>query len=238
MTTSPNATSPVDEPAIRAYRLGRVRARLAAADLAGIVLIDPINIRYASGSRNMQVWTMHNVCRYLFVAADGPAVLFELSSGAHLARHLETIDEIRPALSWDFMVTGTRNRELAGRWADDIADLVQAHGGGNRRLAIDRADLLIVEALTARQVALEDGKGVMELARSIKSPGEIAAMTAALGACAESIAAMREAMRPGIRECDLLAILAKENSGRGGEYMETRLLPSGPRRHRAGRNRR
>ena len=62
---------------MRAYRLGRVREQLRAHDLAGIVLFDPINIRYATGSRNMSVWTLHNAARYCFIATEGPVVLFE-----------------------------------------------------------------------------------------------------------------------------------------------------------------
>ena len=45
----------IDEKSIGAYRLERVRAQLVRRDLAGIVLFDPINVRYATGSRNMQV---------------------------------------------------------------------------------------------------------------------------------------------------------------------------------------
>ena len=71
--TTPEDMAPIDERAIRAYRLQRLRRHLAEADVAGILLTDPINLRYATGSRNMQVWTMHNFVRYAFVAADGLA---------------------------------------------------------------------------------------------------------------------------------------------------------------------
>ncbi len=72
------AATPIDETVIRAYRLHRIRRQLATADVGGVVLFDPTNLRYATGSRNMQVWTMHNVCRYAFVATDGPVILYEL----------------------------------------------------------------------------------------------------------------------------------------------------------------
>ena len=75
-----NDMSPVDEAAVRAYRLGRLRGQMAAADVAAIVLFDPVNVRYANGTRNMQVWTMHNFCRYACIATDGPSVMFELPS--------------------------------------------------------------------------------------------------------------------------------------------------------------
>jgi Xaa-Pro dipeptidase len=45
------------QKALRSYRLQRLREKLEAFDMAGIVLLDPVNIRYANGSSNMQVWT-------------------------------------------------------------------------------------------------------------------------------------------------------------------------------------
>ena len=217
------------ETDIRAYRLARVKAQLAVRDLAGILLFDPINIRYATGSRNMQVWTMHNACRYAFVATEGPVVLFDFSAALHLAKDLETIDDCRPAKSWDYGAVGGHAAELAGAWAEEIADLIHSHGGGNRRIALDRADLLPAQALAAEGLTPEDGKAVLEHACAIKSAMEIAAMRDALKVCAESVAAMRDAVAPGARESDMLAILSRENIARGGEYMETRLLTSGPR---------
>ena len=67
---------------LRAYRLSRLRAELAARDCAGILLYDPINIRYATGSRNMAVWTTHNPARYAYVPTDGPIVNRTRSDGA------------------------------------------------------------------------------------------------------------------------------------------------------------
>lgn len=214
---------------MRAYRLRRIRDQLARNDLAGIVIFDPVGLRYATGSRNMQVWTKNNVCRYAFVSADGPVVLFDGGSSMHLARELETIDETRPGLSWDYMQVAGRNEEMAGRWAAEIADLVRVHGGGNRRLAIDRADWLPALALGRHGIEIVDGKGVIEHARTIKSTDEINAMRHAFRVLDESVAEMRDAIRPGARESDALAALLAANVRRGGEYPETRLLTSGPR---------
>ena len=58
--------NPVDirtHRAARAYRLQRVRQRLLAEDCAAILLYDPVNIRYATDTSNMQVWTLHNFAR-------------------------------------------------------------------------------------------------------------------------------------------------------------------------------
>src|SRR5688572_18658177 len=85
----------IDQEKLRAYRLGRVRAEFARRDYAGALLADPINIRYATGSRNMALWTLHAPGRYAFVATDGPIVLFEYSSSKHLSDGLETLSEVR-----------------------------------------------------------------------------------------------------------------------------------------------
>ena len=50
----------IDLKGVRAYRLGRVRAEMAKRDIAAVILSDPINIRYATGTRNMQVFSMRN----------------------------------------------------------------------------------------------------------------------------------------------------------------------------------
>ena len=221
------ALAGIDEVSIRAYRLDRVRRQLAAADIGGIVIVDPINLRYATGSRNMQVWTMHNVCRYAFVAADGAVVLFDIPAATHLTDGLETIDEVRPAVAFDYMMVGPRGGEMADRWAAEIADLARVHGGD--RVAIDRGDMLIVQALDSAGIIVVDGKPIMEHARAIKSSHEIDAFKASLATCAESVAVMRDAIRPGMRESEALACLLQASIARGGEYPETRLLTSGPR---------
>ncbi len=60
--------SAVDRPKLRAYRLARLRQQLRARDYAGLLLLDPINIRYATDVANMQVWVLHNKTRYVFIA--------------------------------------------------------------------------------------------------------------------------------------------------------------------------
>ena len=64
--------------------------------------------------------------------------------------HSEAVDEIRPGTSYVYFYAGSRAAEIADRWADEIAALVAEHGRGDRRLAVDRLDLLGVRALEAR----------------------------------------------------------------------------------------
>ena len=47
----------IDETAIRAYRAKRIRHELRRQDREAVLVVDPINLRYATGTRNMQVWS-------------------------------------------------------------------------------------------------------------------------------------------------------------------------------------
>jgi Xaa-Pro aminopeptidase len=219
----------VDMRRLRAYRLGRVRAQLSARDYAGCVLFDPINIRYATGARNMTVWTMHNAARYCFIPTEGPVVLFDFHNCEHLSEGLETVDEARPACAWYYFSAGPRSAEKAGRWAVEIADLVTAHGGGNRRLALDHCDPLGAAALAGHGIEITNGQEVMERARPIKSADEIALMNVSIAVCEAAMARMREALEPGMTENELWSILHQVNIAMGGEWIETRLLASGGR---------
>lgn len=218
-----------DLPAMRAFRLERIRAKLRQFDYAGIVLYDPLNLRYATDSSNMQVWTMHNAVRYCFVATEGPVILFDFHGCEHLSAHLDLIDEIRPATAWYYFGVGERYEEVARRWAAEIADLVQTYGGGNRRLAIDRCNHEGIDAL--RRVGLEVGNGeeVMELARTIKGVDDLKAMRCSIAACEKAMDIMKSHLAPGVTEQRLWSYLHAENIARGGEWIETRLLASGPR---------
>jgi Xaa-Pro aminopeptidase len=213
----------------RRYRLGRIRVELARRDLVGVIVSDPLNVRYATDATNMQVWCTHNAVRYAFVATQGPVILWDFHNCEHLSHHLDVVDEVRHGTAWSYFEAGGRARERARLWAAEIADVVRTYGGDNRRLAFDRINPDGVEALTAQGVELHSGEEVMELARSVKSQDELKAMRRSIGACEAAMGVMEGALRPGMTENDLWAILHAENIRRGGEWIETRLLASGPR---------
>lgn len=219
----------VDLAALRAYRLGRLRAALVARDCAGGLFFDPVNVRYATDSTNMQVWVMHNAARYLFVATDGPVVLFDYHNCDFLSRGLGTVDELRAPSPICPYEAGPKLAERTAGFAPEIEALVREHGGANRRLAVDTVNHLVTSALAASGLALLDGHDVAEQARSIKSADEIAAMRVSIGVCEAAMAAMQRETRPGMTENEIWSILHRENIARGGEWIETRLLTSGAR---------
>lgn len=106
---------------------------------------------------------------------------------------------------------------------------MRTYGGGNNRLAVDRLAYVGLQELIKRGIEIHDGFELMELAREIKSPGEIALMRKSIEACELGVQAMREALQPGITENALWAKLHETNIAEGGEWIETRILSSGPR---------
>ncbi len=214
---------------LRMYRLSRVREALEKCDCAALVVFDPVNIRYTTDTRNMSLYTQRNPIRYAFIPTQGPVVMFEPAECRHLCDGFETVDEVRPATAWYYLVSGPNVQAKAARWAAEIADLVNTFGGGNRRLAIDRCDRFGVAELTRLGLTLHDGQVVMEDARVLKSREELKAIKDSVGACMAGVRAMREALRPGMTENELWSILHRENIAHGGEWIETRLLASGPR---------
>ena len=58
-----------------------------------------MNVRYATGGRNMSIHCIHTPSRFAFVPVEGPVTLFEYRTCEHLLHGLETIDEVRPAVS-------------------------------------------------------------------------------------------------------------------------------------------
>ena len=220
---------PTDLDAVRLYRLGRVREALKERDYAGILLYDQVNTRYATDVTNMQIWCLHNEARFVFVPTEGPVIAWEYGSVQHLAEGVPTIDEIRPAKPFFYFATGARFEEKARLWADEIADVLRQHGGGNKRLAVDRVAYVGLSELLKRDIEIFDGFELMENAREIKSEGEIALMRRSIEVCELGMQAMREALEPGITENGLWAKLHEANIANGGEWIETRILSSGPR---------
>jgi Xaa-Pro aminopeptidase len=214
---------------LREERLARLRATLIEFDCAGAVFFDPVNIRYATDVSNMQVWGLHNPARYAFVASEGPVILFEFPTCAHLVAGMTLIDDVRPALSWLYLMAGQEAQSKAAAWADEIAELVRKFGRGNRNLAVDRLDWMGFLALRERGIVVAEGQSIVEQARCIKTPEELRAIRDAVGACERAMATMRESLAPGVSERQLWSILHQQNIALGGEWIETRLLVSGPR---------
>lgn len=220
----------IDLDTIHQARLARVRAEMAVRDIGACLLSDAVNIRYATGTRNMQIFSSRNpASRYLFLPVEGPVVLFEFAGAEHLSITATTIDEIRTATTSSYVSKAARQDETIARWAAEIDDLMRRHGGGSRRLGLEAPNGPAVVALAAKGYTVVDAQAPVERARAIKVPGEIDLIRASVAATMDGVRRLEAAIRPGITEQALWATLWQHVIATGGDYIETRLLNSGPR---------
>ena len=220
----------IDVEYVRHDRLRRVRTEMQRHGVDACLLFDPVNIRYATDSRNMQIFTARNApSRYLFLPLDGPVVLFEFTGCEHLAADLTTIDEIRPAMTASYVAAGDDIAATERAWASSIAQLIRQHCGATATVGVERMNAGAAIALAGEGFTIVDAQQPVERARAVKSDEELKCIRSSIQATERGVAALRDAIRPGLTEQQLWSVLHQAVIAQGGDYVETRLLNSGPR---------
>jgi Xaa-Pro dipeptidase len=219
----------IDLKAVRQYRQRRVREQMRRYGIDAVILSDPVNIRYATGTRNMQVFTMRNApSRYLVMTADR-SILFEFTGCEHLAAGFETVDEVRPALTASFVAAGPDIVRRENRWAAETASLITEIAGQDAVIGMERMNAGAAIALKTSGFALADAQQPVEMARAIKSDEELKCVRSSLRATEIGVGKLRAAIRPGMTEVALWAVLHQSVIEQNGDYCETRLLSAGRR---------
>ena len=213
---------------LRSYRLDRVKKELEKNNLEGCILFDPVNVRYALDTLNMSIYNMHNLTRYCFIPVNGPTILYEYFNCEKLSEDLNLIDEIRPAITWDYFSNGDQAEAQLKKWVDEIKDLSSAYFK-SKKIAIDVLNGPAVSALNKEGIKVVDAKLILEQARVIKSAEEIKCMRSAIDVAELGIKKMREDLKAGMTENELWSILHKTNIENYGEWIECRILSSGER---------
>ncbi|KAM5365010.1 hypothetical protein ACJZ2D_011270 [Fusarium nematophilum] len=114
----------IDLKAVRLYRQGRLCDQMAKNRVDAVILCDPVNIRYATGTCNMQVHTARNAAsRYLLLTAKR-SIMFEFTGCEHLSMGFETVDEVRPAKNASFISAGPNIEETERSWAAEMTALI------------------------------------------------------------------------------------------------------------------
>ena len=213
---------------LRSYRLDRVKKELEKNNLEACILFDPVNVRYALDTLNMSIYNMHNLTRYCFIPVNGPTILYEYFNCEKLSEDLNLIDEIRPAITWDYFSNGDQAEAQLKKWVDEIKDLSSAYFK-SKKIAIDVLNGPAVSALNKEGIEVVDAKLILEQARVIKSVEEIKCMRSAIDVAELGIKKMREDLKAGMTENELWSILHKTNIENYGEWIECRILSSGER---------
>lgn len=219
----------IDLRAVRAYRLRRTREEMSKRDIAALILSDPVNIRYATGTRNMQVFTARNTPSRYLLLTEHRSILYEFAGCRHLAQAFETIDEVRPAETASFVAAGGTIAERERAWAKNMVTTITEMVGPNPVIGIERINAGAALEMARLGMRIVDAQEPVEMARCIKSDEEIKCVLASLHATERAVGRLREAIRPGITENALWSILHQGVVALNGDYVETRLLSSGAR---------
>ncbi|MFF0340550.1 M24 family metallopeptidase [Kribbella sp. NPDC004875] len=212
-----------------AVRLARVRAILTERGLGALVVSDPANIFYLTG---YDAWSFYTP-QCLLVLADGDAHLFARAMDAAGAAYTCNLgpDQIhgyperlvhRPDVHpFDWIANGCRELVPAGA---DIAVETDAH------FFSARSYLALSNGLPGHR--LVDSGELVNWVRLVKSPYEVEQLRIAGTIAEQAMRVALEQLRPGRRQCDLVAeILAAQTSGtpeHGGDYPAiVPMLPTG-----------
>jgi len=219
---------------MRHFRWQRLTQHIVDRNLGGLLMFDPLNIRYATDTTNMQLWNTHNPFRAVLLCADGYMVIWDYKNSPFLSLFNPLVREQRSGADLFYFDRGDKVDVAADVLSNEVRALIASHGGGNMRLAVDKIMLHGLRALETQGFTVMDGEEVTEKSRSVKGPDEILAMRCASHACETAVQHMEDFARAhvpqgGVSEDDIWAVMHAENIKRGGEWIETRLLSSGQR---------
>ncbi len=219
---------------MREFRHKRLTQHVVDRDYGGLLMFDPLNIRYATDTTNMQLWNTHNPFRAVLLCADGYMVIWDYKNAPFLADFNPLVRESRSGASMFYFSSGDKVEQGAESFVGQVSELMAEHAGTNKRLAVDKIMVPGLRALERAGFEVMEGEEVTEKSRSVKGSDEILALRCAQHACETACFEMEKATREGVplgnmSEDDIWSVLHKENIRRGGEWIETRLLASGPR---------
>lgn len=203
-----------------AHRRARLVEQMHMHDVSLLVLANPVSLRYAAEWREYALFQAHIPTYYLFFDATGRTVMH----GAYADVH-ETIDEFRPAAYLNVFDGGLDTEGQAAAFARQVIEAT----GRDGRVATERLGPDATRALEGAGLDVVDAEPLVERARSVKSAGEIACMRHSIAVAEAAMEVMYEAMRPGMTENELFAILHHTNIANDGDWIDGRMLCSGPR---------
>jgi Xaa-Pro dipeptidase len=198
----------VDLAALRAGRLARLQGAMAGHGAGACLFFNQANVRYATGTAAMTVYSDSAFVRCAVVPARGAPVLFEHPKLVSRAREL--VADVRPMHAWEFTDDPSSHATV---WAAELVDAVGQLGAAGEPLFIDKLGAPAIRALSDAGVSIADAGPVTLDAREVKTP--------------EELAVIEGAMRPGVRERDLLAVITDVLLRSGGEHLISRACVTG-----------
>ena len=220
----------VNPDRLRAYRLGRAKAALAASDLGAVLVFDHNNIRYLT-STHIGEWARDKMTRYALLTRGGEPHLWDFGSAAR--HHRLYCPWLKPENVRGGMI-GLRGAVapeagLPEAAAREIRDILRAEGVGDMPIGVDILEPPMQAALTSCGLVVRDGQQTMLDARQQKSVDEQMLLNTACAMVDGVYQMISEELKPGVRENELVAKATKMLYDLGSDDVEAINAVSGER---------
>lgn len=213
----------IDMDRLLDYRSKRIREQMKLHDVDALVIVNPLSLQYAANYDSYQLYQSRIPTTYLFMAQDGPKIVFGGYGNSPL------IDREEPADFIAYFDAGPNLVDNARGLADRLHRYLEEIGSNSRRVAIEYVNPSVTQACLQRGLDVVDGVAITEGARIIKSHEEIQCIRWSVAVAELGMAKMKEALRPGVTETQLWGILNYTNLANQGGWHDGRMLASGPR---------
>ncbi len=217
----------VDFGRLRKERLACLQRKIKEHGLGSMLLYEPGNIRYATGTRFLRFFTATKWYRYALIPKEGTPVLFELAGTESKLRELYTPwVKIRPSIIWDYAESAQDS--IIRRWSADIASVLKELGVEDEKVGLDRIDFAAYDGLKNARINVTDGRPALYDAKKIKTDDEKELIKTNAAILDSAYLKVKEMLRiPGVRECDIVSEASKLMFQRGVEDIEVMACASG-----------
>jgi len=212
----------VDFERLRKHRIARTRQMLEKEDLGALLLFETSNIRYAT-STQIGYWAFNKGERYALVTREGRPRIWDFGSAAKAHRlQLPHMYDTENSVGGNTGLQGAIGPEtgLHSRAAKEIREVLEREGLAGERLGVDLAETGVLLALQAEGLNVVDGQQAMMKARELKNPDEILLLTQACAMVDGVYQDIFEALKPGIRESDIVGLAHARLFEMGSEFVE------------------
>ncbi len=220
----------VDFARLREHRLSRAMTALAASDLGALLVFDNNNIRYLTGV-SIGEWTRDKLCRYALYTRTGELYLWDFGSAAvHHRMYCPWLKPENCIASYSTMRgAAPPDAHLVQRGVAEITGRLAEAGVAGQPVGVDFAELPVLFELQRAGVDVRDGQQVMLDARQLKSADEIALLATAAAMVDGVYQDITEALKPGVRENEIVALANKRLYEMGSDDVESINAVSGER---------
>ncbi|HTL76299.1 MAG TPA: M24 family metallopeptidase [Casimicrobiaceae bacterium] len=220
----------VDFRRLHDYRLARTRAALAQSGLGALLCFDQHNIRYIT-STVIGEWARDKLTRYSLLTGNGDPYVWDFGSAArHHRLHAPWLqhDHCRAGLRGLRGATGA-DLTLFRNAAKEIKSILDAEGVGDMPLGLDVVEPPMLFELQKAGIDVRDGQQTMLAAREVKNIDELTLLNMAAAMVDGVYQDIAEALKPGIRENEIVALATKRLFEMGSDNVEAINAISGER---------